>query len=148
MNEKDNVTEQLKELITVYGFNKNTLSQYLELPINHVEILAQGNIDFLPNEPTYRFRLFNKISFLYASATDDKDLKLSAFLKVLISYHGLSKKTIAKISDVEISDIEKILSNPPKKVSEEVKYKIAVTVMALRFFLKDCEPTLAPQSCR
>lgn len=142
MNEKDNVTEQLKELITVYGFNKNTLSQYLELPINHVEILAQGNIDFLPNEPTYRFRLFNKIAFLYASATDDKDFKLSAFLKVLISYHGLSKKTIAKISDVEISDIEKILSNPPKKVSEEVKYKIAVTVMALRFFLKDCEPKL------
>lgn len=142
MNEKDNVTEQLKELITVYGFNKNTLSQYLELPINHVEILAQGNIDFLPNEPTYRFQLFNKIAFLYASATDDKDLKLSAFLKVLISYHGLSKKTIAKISDVEISDIEKILSNPPKKVSEEVKYKIAVTVMALRFFLKDCEPKL------
>ena len=142
MNEKDNVTEQLKELITVYGFNKNTLSQYLELPINHVEILAQGNTDFLPSEPTYRFQLFNKIAFLHTSATDDKDLKLSAFLKVLISYHGLSKKTIAKISDVEISDIEKILSNPPKKVSEEVKYKIAVTVMALRFFLKDCEPKL------
>jgi hypothetical protein len=30
MNEKDNVTEQLKELITVYEFNKNALSQYLE----------------------------------------------------------------------------------------------------------------------
>lgn len=140
MDEKDNVTEQLKELITVYGFNKNTLSQYLELPITHVEILAQGNIDFLPNEPTYRFRLFNKIMFLYASATEDKDLKLIAFLQVLISYHGLSKRTIAKMSGVETSDIEKILSNPPKKISEEVKCKIAVTVMALRFFLKDCEP--------
>lgn len=140
MDEKDNVTEQLKELITVYGFNKNTLSQYLELPITHVEILAQGNIDFLPNEPTYRFRLFNKIMFLYASATEDKDLKLIAFLQVLISYHGLSKRTIAKMSGVETSDIEKILSNPPKKISEEVKCKIAVTLMALRFFLKDCEP--------
>ena len=142
MNEKDNVTEQLKELITIYGFNKDTLSQYLELPINHVEILAQGDIDFLPDEPTYRFRLFNKISFLYASATEDKDLKLIAFLQVLISYHRLSKKTIAKMADVETSDIEKILSNPPKKISEEVKYKIAVTVMALRFFLKDCEPKM------
>lgn len=64
MNEIDNVTEQLKELITVYGFNKNTLSQYLELPITQVEILAQGNVDFLPNEPTYRFRLFNKITLI------------------------------------------------------------------------------------
>jgi hypothetical protein len=142
MNEKDNVTEQLKELITVYEFNKNALSQYLELSINDVEILAQGNIEFLPNEPTYRFRLFNKISFLYASATEDKDLKLSAFLQVLISYHGLSQKTIAKMADVETSDIERILSNSSQKVSEEAKYKIAVTVMALRFFLKDCEPTL------
>jgi predicted XRE-type DNA-binding protein len=142
MNEKDNVTEQLKELITVYEFNKNALSQYLELSINDVEILAQGNIDFLPNEPTYRFRLFNKIAFLYASATEDKDLKLSAFLQVLISYHGLSQKTIAKMADVETSDIERILSNSSQKMSEEAKYKIAVTVMALRFFLKDCEPTL------
>jgi predicted XRE-type DNA-binding protein len=142
MNEKDNVTEQLKELITVYEFNKNALSQYLELSINDVENLAQGNIDFLPNETMYRFRLFNKIAFLYASATKDKDLKLSAFLEVLISYHGLSQKTIAKMADVETSDIERILSNSSQKMSEEAKYKIAVTVMALRFFLKDCEPTL------
>ncbi len=35
--------------------------------------------------------------------------------------------------------IEKLLSDPPQKVSEEIKYKIAVTVMSLRFFLKDCE---------
>lgn len=140
MNEKDNVTEQLKELITVYGFNKNTLSKYLELPINQVEILAEGNIDFLPDDCLYRFNLFNKISFLYVSATIDKDSELIAFLQVLISHHGLSKRTIAKMSGVEISDIEKILSNPPKKIAEEVKCKIAVTVMALRFFLKDCEP--------
>lgn len=42
MDEKDNVTEQLKELIFVYGFNKNTLSRYLELPVDRVENLAQG----------------------------------------------------------------------------------------------------------
>lgn len=46
MDEKDNVTEQLKELIFVYGFNKNTLSRYLELPVDRVENLAQGDIDF------------------------------------------------------------------------------------------------------
>ncbi len=91
---KNNVTEQLKELITVYGFNKNTLSQYLELPLNGVEDLSNGNIDFLPDDCSYRFKLFNKISFLYASATEDKDLKLTAFLQVLLSHHGLSKKRL------------------------------------------------------
>lgn len=142
MDEKDNVTEQLKELVTVYGFNKNTLSQYLDLPLNSIDDLSNGNIDFLPDDCTYRFKLFNKISFLYLSATEDKDLKLTAFLQVLISHHGLSKDTIAKMAGVEKSDVEKLLCNPQKKVSDEVKYKVAVTVMALRFFLKDCEPAL------
>ena len=140
MDEKDNVTEQLKELMEAYDFNVDTLSKYLGLPTDKVKILSQGDISFLPEDNMYRFRLFNKISFLYLSATENKDLKLCAFLQVLISHHGLSKKAIAKMAGVEVKDIEKILSSPPKKVSEEIKYKIAVTVMSLRFFLKDCEP--------
>ena len=133
---------QLQKLISEYGFNVDTLSKYLGLSKEIIKELSQGNVDILSDEPFYRFQLFNKITFLYLSATDDKDLKLSAFLEVLISYHGLSKKTIAKMSGVEISDIEKILSNPQKRVSEETKYKVAVTVMSLRFFLKYCEPKL------
>ena len=140
MDEKDNVTEQLKELMEAYDFNVDTLSKYLGLPADKVKVLSQGDISFLPKDNMYRFRLFNKISFLYLSATENKDLKLCAFLQVLISHHGLSKKAIAKMAGVEVKDIEKILSSPPKKVSEEIKYKIAVTVMSLRFFLKDCEP--------
>ena len=140
MDEKDNVTEQLKELMEAYDFNVDTLSKYLGLPADKVKVLSQGDISFLPEDNMYRFRLFNKISFLYLSATENKDLKLCAFLQVLISHHGLSKKAIAKMAGVEVKDIEKILSSPPKKVSEEIKYKIAVTVMSLRFFLKDCEP--------
>ena len=140
MDEKDNVTEQLKELMEAYDFNVDTLSKYLGLPADKVRILSQGDISFLPEDNMYRFRLFNKISFLYLSATEDKDLKLCAFLQVLISHHGLSKKTIAKMAGVDKSDIEKMLSNPPRKVSEEIKYKVAVTVMSLRFFLKECEP--------
>lgn len=142
MVEKDNVIEQLKALITTYGFNKNTLSQYLELPLNGIEDLSNGNIDFLPDDCLDRFKLFNKISFLYLSATEDKDLKLTAFLQVLLSHHGLSKKTVAAMAGVETEEIERLLSNPPQKVSEEIKYKIAVTVMSLRFFLKDCEPQI------
>ncbi len=126
--------DQLKELIDNYGFNKNTLSEYLEYPIVDLEGFANGNLEFLSEEPTYRFRLFNKIMFLYASATEDKDMKLSAFLQVLLSHHKLSKTTIAKMADVEVSDIEKMVSYSQKKVSEEVKYKVAVTTMSLRFF--------------
>jgi hypothetical protein len=43
------------------------------------------------------------------------------------------------MAGVEVKNIERMLSNPPKKVSEDIKYKVAVTVMSLRFFLKDCE---------
>lgn len=142
MEEKDNVTEQLKELISVYDFNKNTLSRYLDLPLNQVECIAEGNIDFLPDEPLYRFQLFNKIAFLYLCATEDKDLKSSGFLEVLISYHGLSKTTIAKMAGVKIEDVERVLINSSNEVPEDAKYRIAVTSMALRFFLKDCEPEL------
>ncbi|HJC42446.1 MAG TPA: hypothetical protein H9756_02000 [Candidatus Mediterraneibacter gallistercoris] len=142
MEEKDNVTEQLKELISVYDFNKNTLSRYLDLPLDQVECIAEGNIDFLPDEPLYRFHLFNKIAFLYLCATEDKDLKSSGFLEVLISYHGLSKTTIAKMAGVKIEDVERVLINSSNEVPEDAKYRIAVTSMALRFFLKDCEQEL------
>ena len=98
MDEKNNITEQLKELITTYSFNKNTLSQYLELPLGSIGDLANGNMDFLPDDLAYRFKLFNRIMFLYTSATEDKDLILTAFLKVLLSYHGLSKKTVAAMA--------------------------------------------------
>ena len=40
---------------------------------------------------------------------------------------------------VEENDIDRLLANPPEKIEIEVKYKIAVTVMELRFWLKDCE---------
>lgn len=139
MNQKDNVTQQLKELLDIYEFGMDTLSKYLQLSADQIKKLSEGDVGFLPEKPMYRFNLFNKISFLYLSAVEDKDLKLCAFLKVLVSYHGLSKRAIAKMAGVEVKDIEKMLSNLPKKVSEDIKYKVAVTVMSLRFFLKECE---------
>ena len=139
MNQRDNVADQLKELLDMYEFSMDTLSKYLQLPVEQIRKLSEGDVGFLPEDPIYRFNIFNKITFLYLSAVEDKDLKLCAFLKVLVSYHGLSKRAMAKMAGVEVRDIERILSNPPQKVSEDIKFKIAVTVMALRFFLKDCE---------
>jgi len=58
---------------------------------------------------------------------EGKDRQLSGFLEVLVSYHGISKLTIAKMAGVE--EIDRLLANPPEKIEIEVKYKIAVTVM-------------------
>ena len=139
MNKDIDITEQLKCLIEDYNFNIETLSKYLELDDNQINLLANGDVNFLPNDNEYRFNLFNKISFLYCSAIDEKDFKLDAFLKVLLSYHNISKKTISKMSGVDIKEIDKFLSSKKSKISVEDKYKLAITIMSLRFFLKDIE---------
>lgn len=64
---------------------------------------------------------------------------MKAFLEVLLSYHRLSKETIAKMAGVEISDIENFLCEKCEYVDYEIRYKIASVTMALRFFLKDNE---------
>ncbi len=136
------ISEMLKSLIESYDFNKNTLSKYLGISEERIEGIAQGNLDCLPREFAVRNQILAKIGFLYFGPIQDEDLKLSGFLEVLIFYHNLSKKTIAKMAHVEESDIEKMLSNPPEKVDIATKYKIATTVMGLRWFLKDFEPPI------
>ena len=139
MNKDIDITKQLKCLIDDYDFNIETLSKYLKLDNNQIKLLASGDINFLPNDNQYRFNLFNKISFLYSSTIEEKDFKLDAFLKVLLSYHNISKKTISKMSGVDIKEIDKFLSLKKSKISVEDKYKLAITTMSLRFFLKDVE---------
>ena len=124
MNQRDNVADQLKELLDIYEFSMDTLSKYLQLSVEQIRKLSEGDVGFLPEDPIYRFNIFNKITFLYLSAVEDKDLKLCAFLKVLVSYHGLSKRAMAKMAGVEVKDIERMLSNPPKKVSENKNTKL------------------------
>lgn len=126
MNQRENVTEQLKELLDMYEFSMDTLSKYLRLPVERIRKLSEGDVGFLPEDPIYRFNIFNKITFLYLSAVEDKDLKLCAFLKVLVSYHGLSKRAVAKMAGVEVKNIERMLSNPPKKVPEDIKPKTRI----------------------
>ena len=79
--------------------------------------------------------------FLYAVTSEDADLKASAFLEVIVSCHHLSPTAVAKMAGADVGDIEKMLSGLSAEVDIHAKYKIAVTAMALRFFLKDCEPT-------
>ena len=121
----------------IYCFDNGSihLCEYEET----VDGAAKGNVECLPDDPALRLKILSKVGFLYFGAIEDKDRQLSGFLEVLVSYHGISKLTIAKMADVEEQDIDRLLANPPEKVEIEVKYKIAVTVMELRFWLKDCE---------
>jgi len=107
--------------------------KYLEITEETIDGVVMGNVECLLDDPALRLKILSKAGFLYFGAIEDKDRQLSGFLEVLVSYHGISKLTIAKMADVEEQDIDRLLANPPEKVEIEVKYKIAVTVMELRF---------------
>ena len=142
MDEKETVFEQLNALLNLYDFNADTLSGYLGLPVEQRKGLARGETGTLPEVPDRCFGVFVRIQLLFACAAEEKDLKLAAFLQVLLSHHRLSKKTLAKMAGVEPGDIDALLARPGR-INAETKYKIAVTAMALRFFLKDGEPPLS-----
>ena len=124
-----NISEMLTFLIEEYRFNKNTLSKYLEITEETIDGVVMGNVECLPDDPALRGKILSKAGFLYFGAIEDKDRQLSGFLEVLVSYHGISKLTIAKMAGVEEKDIDRLLVNPLEKVEIEVKYKIDVTVM-------------------
>ena len=141
MDEKETVFEQLNALLNLYDFNADTLSGYLGLPVEQLKGLARGETGTLPEDLDRCFGVFVRIQLLFACAAEEKDLKLAAFLQVLLSHHRLSKKTLAKMAGVEPGDIDALLARPGR-INAETKYKIAVTAMALSFFLKDGEPPL------
>ena len=142
MDEKETIFEQLNALLNLYDFNADTLSGYLDLPVEQLKGLARGETGTLPEDPDRCVGVFVRIQLLFACAAEEKDLKLAAFLQVLLSHHRLSKKTLAKMAGVEPGDIDALLARPGR-INAETKYKIAVTAMALRFFLKDGEPPLS-----
>ena len=140
------ISQVLKELLEYYSFNEETLAKYLSLDMKHIQEILRGNFEALPYNNIQKFEIYNKIMFLSLIPKDSKDLRLSSFLEVLISYHKLSTKTIAKMAEVKISDIDNILKNS-EDVPIDIKYKVAITVMSLRFFLKENE-LIAPNKSK
>lgn len=136
----DVIADWLKALIKDYDFNLETLSRYLALTHEQITQLSDGKMDFLLEEDLDKGCLFGKVAALYLSAVEDKDIKLAGFLDVLVTYHHVLQKTIARMAGVEERDIEHILQGTSGSVDENVKYRVAVTVMSLRFALKDNEP--------
>jgi predicted XRE-type DNA-binding protein len=140
LNVCENISPLVRGLLENYGFNKETLANSLSVSVECINDLAQGKINKLPADFTERGRIIDKIIFLAIIPEEAPDLKVKAFLEVLLTYHNLSKETIAKMAGIEISDIDIFLSNECEKMGAEIKYKIASVTMALRFFLKDNEP--------
>lgn len=132
----ENIYEIVKILLEKYEFNVNTLAKYLAVPEDQIYGIINGN----PENILKTHTVIDKIMFLYAITCEDPDLKTRAFLEVLIGYHHISKVTIAKMAKVKVGDVEKLFDGFADKVGTETKYKVAVTVMSLRFFLKECEP--------
>ena len=134
----EDVAGKVTALIEKYEFDVSPLARYLGLSREQVNNIAHGKMEGLLAQR----KVLDKIMFLYAVACEDADLKTSSFLEVLVSCHHLSPTAIAKMSGVDVADVEKMLSGLSAEVDIHSKYEIAVTAMALRFFMKDCEPTI------
>ena len=69
----------------------------------------------------------------------DADLKFRAYLYVLVDYHNISPKTIAKMANIEENEVLDFI-NEKDTISIDTRYKLASVIMNLRFILKDIEP--------
>ena len=130
------VMKTLQLLIEIYKFNVDTLSKLLD--VKKDVILSKDEKKLFENSKDFR-KMSDLIMMLEFIGRDNADLKIGAFLQVLLEYHNISPETIALMSGVNAKEVNDLVENP-KLVSLESKYKISKTVMSLRFFLKELEP--------
>ena len=129
---------KLKILINEYYFTQETLLEYLGLSKKQLNRILNENKIF-ENNKSKMFMVQDKIDLLYYSTIMDANIELQSFLNVLIVHHGISIKSIAKIAGVSQQDVECCLKYEFNEVSCDVKYKIAIAAMRLRFLFKECE---------
>ena len=129
------VMETLQLLIEKYKFNIDTLSKLLD--VKKDVILSKDEKMLFENSKNFG-KMSDLIMMLELIGRNNADLKIGAFLQVLLEYHNLSAETIALMSGVSEKEVNDLVENP-ELVSLEGKYKISKTVMSLRFFLKELE---------
>ncbi len=139
MNKINSVNEELSIILNEYLFNIETFSEYLDLEKCETETLLRGDMSILPEDDKAKLIIFNKINLLYEAIKNDADTIIKENLKVLVSYHNISKNTIAKAANVDAKDIDKLLSDKGYLVDDNKKYRLTAMSMALRFCLKDIE---------
>ena len=52
---KHNVADQLKELLDMYEISMDTLSKYLQLPVEQIRKLSEGDVGFLPEFQAFSY---------------------------------------------------------------------------------------------
>ena len=126
-SDEEDVTK-LKKLINDYDFKMDTISNYLGLSIEQLKKFLDGESLF-PNDKRKFFQISDKINLLYYSTEMEKDIELEGFLTVLVQFHGISTTSIAKISGVSLQDVENCMEHKFDQVSDDAKYKIAITAI-------------------
>ena len=128
------ITEMIQILMQDYGFPEEVLARHFRLTAEQLEQLLSGDPDGLPGDPAERYRAQSRISLLYFGVCESREQKLSGYLEVLLSYHGLSRETVARAAQVP--------SETLPFLDPEVRYRLASAVMVLRFLFREDEPTL------
>ena len=83
------ITEMIQILMQDYGFPEEVLARHFRLTAEQLEQLLSGDPDGLPGDPAERYRAQSRISRLYFGVCESREQKLSGYLEVLLSYHGL-----------------------------------------------------------
>lgn len=131
-------------LMQDYGFPEEVLARHFRLTAEQLEQLLSGDPDGLPGDPAERYRAQSRISLLYFGVCESREQKLSGYLEVLLSYHGLSRETVARAAQVPSEAVERGLWTRRRCPSSirRCRYRLAAAVMVLRFLFREDEPTL------
>ena len=100
----------------------------------------ENNIE-IPTEFEKYSSFTNLILMLYTISEHEPDLRVRAFLKVLIDVHKISIDTIAKFAKIPKQYVLDFI-NDSEEVPTEIKYKISSVVMVLRLIFKNVEPKI------
>lgn len=134
------IDDMLCTLKQVYHLEDRTLCTLLGVDAAVINDFP-NHMDAFQTPVEFR-RFSDRLLMLHSVAYDEPDFKVAAYLQVLLNYHHISKKSVAAFAGVTEEDITAFL-NDGANVPTEKKYRIANTVMCLRFLFKEAEPALS-----
>lgn len=128
------IGEMLTSLTGDCGLEAGSLARLLNVDRETVE-----NGGPQPGSPKRRSFL-DRLLMLYLLPDEEPDVKVKAFLEVLLYEHRISAGTVAKFAKLRERDVLDFLEDGGR-LPAETKYRLASAVMVLRF-LSAAEPGL------
>lgn len=136
--DSDYIQNILDILIVEYDFNIDTLSNLLNVKKDIIKNYKKYEKS-ISYDAEHLSSIIDKILMVHNITNTDADLKFRAYLYVLVDYHNISPKTIAKMANIEENEVLDFI-NEKDTISIDTRYKLASVIMNLRFILKDIEP--------